>query len=397
MSALIQRHAIDLLWKQWTAAGVAGNARPPQQAIDLEALIAFTPYVAAADPRLGDECTDWCVRIGKRFISISRLRQISRLMPPRSQEGVLDLPSALIAKVDISDLRLSKKSRAPSLELPCLVQLRSRYIFVVGARADILARLVMRERAAGAQRAAAISPTGYTKQAVANVLDELWQAGVLKRLVRSKSVSYEVSKEAPLRSLLAPLPKRMPSWVERFVIVANILEAWRRFGKRATYSIELAKVLDQIRPIISAAGELAPSTGKPPELLARIERWAISLLDDNVWEDLWLFDEQDITHEILQALQDRLVETVHSGEYAVGYTELGTLSFRNIDGKIGTSEFTVQFSAEHPTSELSFDGHVEGTFRFDPDAKDKEEFLKSLEVTEAHEHFDMEDPDDGGG
>jgi hypothetical protein len=394
MSAAIQRHAIDLLWRQWTAAGVAGIAKPPQQAIDLEALIAFTPYVAAADPRLSDESTDWCVRVGKSFISISRLRQVSRLMPPRSQDAVPDLPASLIAKLDISEQRLSKKSRAPSLELPCLVQLRSRYIFGVGARADILSRLVMRERTAGAQRAAAIRPAGYTKQAVATVLDELSQAGVLKRFVRKRSVSYEVAKDAPLRSLLAPLPKRMPSWAERFVIVANILETWRRFGTRATYAIELAKVLDGIRPVIAAAGEQAPSTGRPRELLARIERWALTLLDDNVWEDSWMFEEQDISHEILDALHDRIVETVHSGEYPVGYTELEELTFRNIDSKKGTSEFTVQFTAEHPKEEFSFDGYVEGTFRFDPDAEDKEEFLDSLKVTEANEHFDMGAPDE---
>lgn len=393
MSAIIQGHAIDLLWKQWTVAGVAGNAKPPQQAIDLEAMIAFTPYVAAKDPRLADESTDWCSRVGKGFISISRLRQISRLMPPRSQEGAPDLPSSLIAKLDLSDRRLSKKSRAPSLELPCLLQLRSRYIFGVGARADTLSRLAMRERAAGPQRAAAISPAGYTKQALATVLDELSQAGVLKKLVRAKSVSYDVSKEAPLRSLLAPLPKRMPSWAERFVIVANILETWRRFGTRATYAIELAKVLERIRPVIAAAGELAPSTGKPPELLARIERWATSLLDDDIWEDSWMFDGQDITHEILDALNERIVEAVHSGDYPVGYTELEELIFRNIDNRKGVSEFTVQFIAEHPKEEFSFDGHVEGTFRFDSEAENKEAFLESLKVVEAREHFDMGDPD----
>lgn len=395
MSAAIQKRAVELLWKQWTAVGVAGNVKPPQQAIDLEALIAFTPYVAASDPRLAEESLDWCSRVGKSFISISRLRQIARLMPPRSQDAAaLDLPSILLGKLGTSDNRLSEKSRPPSLDLACLVQLRSRYIFGVGARADLLARLVMRDRILGAQRAAAISPAGYTKQAVATVLDELSQAGVLTKLVRAKSVTYEVSKEAPLRSLLAPLPKRMPSWVDRFVIVATILETSNRFGKRATYGIELAKALDQIRSRIAAAEEQAPTTGRPPELAARIERWAIALLDDNIWEESWIFDEQDITHEILQALYDAIVETVHSGEYPVGYTELEDLVFRNIDSKNGTAEFTVQFTAEHPKEEFSFDGHVEGTFRFDPDAKDKVEFLESLRVSRAREHFDMGDPDD---
>lgn len=395
MSVRIQKRAIELLWKQWTAVGVAGNLKPPQQAIDLEALIAFTPYVAALDPRLADESFDWCMRIGKSFISISRLRQINRQMPVRSADAAtLDLPSILTAKVDTSDRRLSKKSRPPVLELPCLVQLRSRYIFGVGARADILSRLATRDRISGAQRAATIGPTGYTKQAVATVLEELSQAGVLKKMVRTKRVTYEVTKDSALRSLLAPLPKRMPSWTERFIIVATILNTFNRFGKRATYGIELAKALDQIRSTIAAADEQAPIIGRPDELGMRIERWAIALLDDNVWETSWIFDGQDITYEILEALNDRLVKTVHSGDYPVSHIELGNHGFRNIDSKGGVAEFTVQFTSEHPKDEFAFYRRVEGTLRFDPKAEDKADLLQSLVIEDAREHFDIGDPKD---
>ena len=80
MSAIIQNHAVELLWKQWTALGVAGVGNPAKQAIDLEALIAFTPFVGQMEPRLIEESIDWCARIGTSFISISRLRQILRLM-----------------------------------------------------------------------------------------------------------------------------------------------------------------------------------------------------------------------------------------------------------------------------------------------------------------------------
>lgn len=226
------------------------------------------------------------------------------------------------------------------------------------------------------------------------MLDELSQAGVLKKLVRKKRVTYEVAKDATLRSLLAPLPKRMPSWTERFIIVATILETYNRFGKRATYGIELAKALDQIRPTIAAADEQAPIIGRPDELRARIERWAIGLLDDNVWEDSWIFDGQDITYEILETLDDRLVETVHSGEYPVGYTELEDLVFKNINSKTGTADFAVQFTAEHPKEEFSFNGRVEGTLRFDSKIEDKAAFLKSLVVKDPRAHFDMGDPKD---
>ena len=396
MSAAIQEHALDLLWRQWTAAGVAGVAKPPEQAIDLEALIAFTPFATSADPRLGEESLDWCLRIGKSFISLSRLRQVARLMPPGAHDGRVDLPSLLLERRDSHGHRLSGKSRSPALELPALLQLRSRYIFGVGARADVLSGLVMRGRDAGAQRASAIRPTGYTKQAVATVLEELAQAGVLTKLARSTIVSYELVKDAPLRALLAPLPARMPRWVERFIVIANILETWRRLGTRVTYALEVARVLDGIRPIAAAAGERPPTVGRPSELLEHIDRWAIALLDDTVWEASWMFDGEDIASEILDALSDEIIQAVHSDEYSVGYVAPHDLCFRNVDRRNGSSDFTVQFTAEHPSEDFSFAGHVEGTFRFDPRAGDKADFLESLELSVARVHFDMGDRADPG-
>lgn len=152
MSAAIEARAVDLLWKQWTVLGVAGVGTLPQQAVDLEALIAFTPFVAAADPRLVAESADWCARIGKSFVSISRLRQILKLMPPRSVQAELDLPAMVLGEEKPSDRRLSGKSRAPALEHSSLLQLRSRFVFGVGARADILARFAMKARVEGGQR-----------------------------------------------------------------------------------------------------------------------------------------------------------------------------------------------------------------------------------------------------
>jgi hypothetical protein len=396
MSEVIRKHAVELLWKQWTAIGVAGVPPLPEQAIDLEALIAFTPYVASADPRLDEECIDWCARIGRNFVSVSRLRQIVRLMPARSSGNhAADLASMLIDKTGLEGRRLSGKSRPPELTHPSLLQLRSRYVFGVGARADVISSLVMRARAAGPQRISAIRPTGYTKQAVATVLDELAQAAILDKLVRPKAISYLLVKEGPLRSLLAPLPKRMPSWTERFVIVANILETWARLGTRSTYAIELAKVLAGLRSLAASIGQQPPISGPPKLLLEQIDSWATRLLDDNVWSHSWIFGGEDISSEILDALSDELVAVVQSGDHPTGHTELEELIFQNVDRKSGTAEFHVQFTAEHPSEDFSFNGHVEGTFHFDPHAKAKEALLESIELVEAQEHFDMGAPDDG--
>jgi hypothetical protein len=369
--------------------GVAGVAPLPKQAIDLEALVAFTPHVAHVDPRLLAESIDWCARFGKSFLSISRLRQLMKLIPPDPTQHRSDLPSMLINGAALSEARrLSHKSRHPSLDHPSLLQLRSRYVFGVGARADILAGLAMQGRRKGGQRASEISPSGYTKAAVSTVLDELAQAGVLTKLSRATSVRYELAREAPLRSLLAPLPRAMPRWAERFSILGPILEAWRAFGSRKTYAVELAKVLDGIRHLAAAAGERAP-TAEPARLVRVVDRWATRLLDDDPWQDSWIVNGEDLAPKILAALNDDIVHVVQAGEYPVGYTELSDFTFRTVEA--GTAEFSVQFTAEHPREDHSFNGYVEGTFGFEPAASKERPLLNSIEFQKGDAHFDMGD------
>lgn len=283
MSDQLQKQAIELAWRHWTALGVAGVAPWPEHAIDLEALIAFTPFIAAAEPRLERECLDWCIRIGPNNVSISRLRQIVRLMPARDDATSHDLPSIMMEAASGRSARtkLSTKSQKPRLDHPSLIQLRSRRVFGVSARADLIVGLVTRARDAEAARISAILPVGYTKRTVALILDDLADAGVLEELVVSQAASYKPLKVAQLRTLLAPLPKKTPSWPERFALVAAILETWRRYGARAasTYAIELAKVLDRLRPLAARLGTKPPIIGRPQTILAELARWSSALLD----------------------------------------------------------------------------------------------------------------------
>jgi hypothetical protein len=121
-----------------------------------------------------------------------------------------------------------------------------------------------------------------------------------------------------------------------------------------------------------------------------------------LWTSEWAFEGKDIAHEMLAALYDDIVDCVHSGEYPVGYTEIESLIFKNIDLEAGTAEFHVDFTAEHPSEGFDFNGHVAGDLAFDTDFDDEDElddaerkgaFLDSLRVAQAEAHFDMGDPD----
>jgi hypothetical protein len=85
-----------------------------------------------------------------------------------------------------------------------------------------------------------------------------------------------------------------------------------------------------------------------------------------VWTHEWLFDGKDIAHDILTSLYDDLVDRVHSDEYRVGYAEFEELAFRNIAEKTGTAEFHVEFTAEHPSEDLSSTGTWKGNSRSTP-------------------------------
>lgn len=283
MDLAVQDKAVELAWRQWTALGVPGVAPLPEDGLDLEALIAFTPFVSTADPRLERECIDWCVRMGPHHISVSRLRRVARMFQPYSDPHAADLSS--IARAGQADravlhkgLELSGKSRPPRLEHPALIQLRSRHIFGVGARADAVTALVMNR--GEMMRLSSLGP-GYTKRAMALAMEDLASAGVVGKYIINRTAQYKLIKEAPVRSLLAPLPTKLPRWIERLVLVAALLSAWRRMPNHAasSYAVELAKVLHQLRPLAAALGENPPTTGRPSVLLKEIAAWSQALLD----------------------------------------------------------------------------------------------------------------------
>ena len=96
--SLLQR-LLDLLWRQWSALGVAGHARSDDPwMIDPEALLLFSTHIARHDSRLFDEILDWLHTNGS-WLNLQRLGTLHK------QEHLGD--SAVLAA--IADL-LSRES-----------------------------------------------------------------------------------------------------------------------------------------------------------------------------------------------------------------------------------------------------------------------------------------------
>jgi len=119
------------------------------------------------------------------------------------------------------------------------------------------------------------------------------------------------------------------------------------------------------------------------------------------WVYEWVLNGEDIAHDILMAVYDRLVEAVHAdGMYPAGYTEFEGLLFSNVDHQNGTADFSVDFSAEHWSEDgLNFPGTVDGSIRFaipeedeeyDDGISPKKRFLENLALVDAEATFKMD-------
>ena len=88
---------LDFLWRQWSALGVAGQARANDDwIVDPEALLLLTCTVGRHDPRLFDEMLDWLQANGW-LINVMRLKRILRAEKFAGQP-VLAAMAGLLAK-----------------------------------------------------------------------------------------------------------------------------------------------------------------------------------------------------------------------------------------------------------------------------------------------------------
>ncbi len=74
----LRRSVVDLLWRQWSALGVAGHVvQGGNAAVDPEALVLFSTVFARHDARLFDEVADWLQQNGD-WINLLRMARLQR-------------------------------------------------------------------------------------------------------------------------------------------------------------------------------------------------------------------------------------------------------------------------------------------------------------------------------
>ena len=114
---------LSVLWRQWTALGVAGSKNAwNASVVDPEALLLITCTLARSDPRLFDAVLEW-LRINGQYINVQRIKRMLR-DEVFVGEPVLNAVAAKIS-TSVSQNKWAKLADGPSTG----PTVRSRYFF----------------------------------------------------------------------------------------------------------------------------------------------------------------------------------------------------------------------------------------------------------------------------
>jgi hypothetical protein len=295
-----QNHLLNFLWRQWSALGVAGQARGDDVwVIDPEALLLFTCTLGRHEPRLFDEVLDWLQENG-RFINILRLKRILgkekfvgasvlaaiagvmskgtevtkwKQMAEPSQPSTK--PEALFFQEDgkpqpvvgepdpqfarygftrgpVRERGYSQKFRPT--ELTNLV-LQLRTLFGVNSRAEVVLYLLTHEAAHPSQIA---REAYYYERAIQNTLVDLSESGVVQLRSSGREKHYWLKTDH--WATLLNRPEQFPKWVTWPPLFSALERIWLKLNDPRLavldpplQSSELRQLMVEVRPLFELA------------------------------------------------------------------------------------------------------------------------------------------------
>lgn len=220
------REAIHgLLWSQWSELGIPGTGRRHQSiALDPEPLIAWTPHLAANEPRLVGLAFDWCVANAAQ-VSKSRLRGLAKTMPDGAVQSLAGFNGALNQqgvcwqpKGTPSSLSVDRSVVSFPMERPALVRFRIRALCGASARAEALA-LCLASNGRDAL-AANLTPAGITRRSIERVLNELVAAGLLIAQGTERRRRFRLRELRAFESFVQGAGVRWIDWPQVFSLAA---------------------------------------------------------------------------------------------------------------------------------------------------------------------------------
>lgn len=258
----IEQLVLDTTWSLWVELGMSGWARRHQSwEIDLEPLILATSRIGDMDRRLMSESLDWCTT-NVRLISATRLRNFLKAMNGKLDQSFGGYSVAVEQQTHVRwpgrgepfQFKPSRKSAAPDLVRPALVQLRLRALFGVGARAEIF-RLMMAEPTRSLSVAELSAATGYGKDVVAESVSLMSRAGVVQADAEANRRRFKLVDPNQFANLIGALPTIRKDWVAVFKIMLNVLDfATSAPAETMLRAVEITRLLRELEPEFSKVG-----------------------------------------------------------------------------------------------------------------------------------------------
>ncbi len=294
--------ALNFLWRQWSAVGVAGSAQSENDGIiDPEALLLFTCSMGRYDARLFDEVIDWLHTNG-HLINVQRLKRIAKTesfvgtpilsamaalltrgedalkwkrlagTPPQPNETqplfflgngrpipVMHDPDPTFQiygyEREILNLRGYSQKVSPTVTPALLFQLRA--LFGINARTEILAYLLTHEQAHPSRIA---RETYYNQKTVQNALVDMTASGTVRVKSSGREKHYWVKPEAWWA--LLERKDKAPDWVIWPPLFRALELIWIRLNEDPLRSqsdallvaSELRQLMLQVQPLFERAG-----------------------------------------------------------------------------------------------------------------------------------------------
>lgn len=288
----LRERMLDLAWSLWTGLGAPGPIdNHGDCAVDPEPLILFTAGLGDADPRLRDEATDWCIRYGQLVVG-TRLKNLLATEGESVRTGYGEFAATISS---CSSLRWPGateprryeprgRPRIRAFDRPSQIVLRLRALLGAGGRADIVrAFLASPESAFCAADLAA--ETAYTKRNVAQVLEALRLAEVVRALRVRNQVRFRLSGERArqLRELLAPVPSVFVRWAPALRALTAAHEAVERFESKSegVRGVEARAAAEKLADALHAARLPGPRPSvRGPGFWSEFVSWSLAVAGD---------------------------------------------------------------------------------------------------------------------
>ncbi len=299
--------ALGLATSLWSELGVDGSVRHHAwQAVDLEPLLLYTAWIGSADRRLRSRVIEWSIA-NHRLASAIRMRNLSRQASPVARASLARIGATVRAHTnapwpargDPLTLLPSAAVDAPDMRRPSLVQLRLRALVGVSARAEIL-RLLLADGERAKPASVIAEGAAYGKGSVAQALDLLTQAGIVRMQPAGNRLVYSLSRSAELRSAIDGMPEAFPDWAP-ILRITESLAGYARSAPaaapaRVARSRRLLHAIDQDVRRLGIGGIVPTVSG--PDSIAELEQWALSFVADHAGTTHVSPARRDVTYTV---------------------------------------------------------------------------------------------------